>query len=702
MPKLNENFFFAKRKVWSERKNSLYRPLSFCVKMLTNQTQMKDRYVRCRGLQFVIGTAALLAAIHGQALTTNSWSSSTSSLWSVATNWSAVQLPDTSFDYILITNFGSKTITMDASTAALNRSVRNLIVTAPAGSTNTLLIADVAGPAFTTSRPLTIGSGGVLQVTNSSLSADDAFDVTAGAVILDSGLIDTTPNFFDVRIGRASGGTGTMTVNGGVLQTYGLKVGVLGNSRGQFTLNGGTVLAASVVSLGESLNSTGTVSIVSGQFIATNDITKVGNVSGGLWTQTGGSAMLAFLSIGDNAPGTLNLSQGDLTVTPNSPTDITRVGNFGEAKLNIGGGSVWLRGEFHVADNPGVQGSVSITGGQLSSTNALVAIGRYGIGELTITNATAFFTNTSVGRHDGAIGTLTVKSGGSALLVDDLSIGRFANAIGHTIVSGGLLSLTNDRIWVGREGVGDLTVNSGTVRARSLFVGMSPDGTNAPQGTVNLPGGTILISSNVVIGTALVSTGQVNVSGGTLIVTNAVAGGSVTVDSGTFDLLQGMVIADQLRLTNSSGQFNFSGGVLELRNLTASNGAPFVMGDGVNAATLQLDGGTYVFSDGLVISSNATVTGCGTIIGTISNNGTLNTNCGPALPIISAITKSGNTATVFFPTVSGPTYSLEYKNTLVDPTWTPILPGFPGTGAPANLQDTNAIGSARFYRLHVQ
>ena len=39
-----------------------------------------------------------------------------------------------------------------------------------------------------------------------------------------------------------------------------------------------------------------------------------------------------------------------------------------------------------------------------------------------------------------------------------------------------------------------------------------------------------------------------------------------------------------------------------------------------------MPGGTYVFADGLVISSNAKLTGCGTIIGTIVNNGTIATN----------------------------------------------------------------------------
>jgi hypothetical protein len=297
---------------------------------------------------------------------------------------------------------------------------------------------------------------------------------------------------------------------------------------------------------------------------------------------------------------------------------------------------------------------------------------------------------------------LNVQNGGSVLCLDDLSIGRFVDAVGHTIVSGGLLSLPNDTLWAGREGIGELTVNAGTVRARNLFVGRSEDGTNAPQGTVTLLGGITLISSNLTVGTTLLSTGQVTVAGGTLMVTNAARSAFVSVASGTFTLQEGEVAADQLLLTDTNGQFNFTGGTLQLRSLTASNGAAFVVGDGLHPATLELQGGIYSFADGLVIASNATVTGCGTIVGTISNSGTLSTNCGPAGPVISSITKTGNVATVSFASVSGTNYLVEFKDVLSDLVWIPILPALPGDGTLLSVVDTNAVTPTRFYRLHLQ
>ncbi len=654
--------------------------------------------------QIVLFSSLLVLSSSGFATTTNIWTNSVSGLWSASANWSSNLPPSTSFDVIQIANTGTKTVTIDAATPVANLSVRSIQISAPNGFTNTLLVKDVSVVSpLTTSKPLLISSGGLLIVTNSSLSAGDTFDMLGGNARLESGLIDSTLNSINIRVGRASGVTATFTQNGGTVNTYGLSVGSLANSQGIYTLNAGTLLSSSLTTLGDAINSTGIVSIVSGQFIATNDLTKIGNFGVGQLNQSGGTSSFSFLSLGDNfgGLGTLNISGGQLTVTPGSATDFTRIGNYGIAQFNISGGIVWLRGGFHIADNAPATGNVLMTGGQLFSTNDLVAIGRYGTGSFTITNATAYFTNASVGRHTAAIGTLNVQPNASVFCVDDLSIGRFTNAIGHVVVSGGLLSLTNDNIWVGREGIGDLTVSGGTVRARSMFVGRSEDGTNTPSGSVNLNGGTTSISSNLIIGTSLLSTGQVSVAGGNLSITNLAGNARLTLAQGTFTLGSGQLTADTIFMTNSGGQFIFNGGTLQAKTMSISNGVPFTVGNGVSPATLQLQGGSYSFANGLVVSSNATVTGCGTIIGSISGPGTVSTNCGPSITITSA-TKSGSTTTVFFTTISSSNHVLEYKTNLTLTNWTAILPGVIGNGGVTNKQDTTATNATRFYRIHLQ
>jgi hypothetical protein len=201
----------------------------------------------------------------------------------------------------------------------------------------------------------------------------------------------------------------------------------------------------------------------------------------------------------------------------------------------------------------------------------------------------------------------------------------------------------------------------------------------------------------------MLSTGQVNFVGGILAVTNASGNGAVNIVNGTAVLNGGTLATDQLLLTNAGGNFSFASGTLRAKNITVANGVPFVLGDGIQPASLQLQGGAYSFADGLVISSNATVSGCGAIIGTISNNGTLNTNCNTApVILIESISRQGSIVTVNFSTLSGASHTLEFKNSLKDTVWNAILPAVVGNGSVTNAVDSTATNATRMYRIHVQ
>jgi hypothetical protein len=204
------------------------------------------------------------------------------------------------------------------------------------------------------------------------------------------------------------------------------------------------------------------------------------------------------------------------------------------------------------------------------------------------------------------------------------------------------------------------------------------------------------------VGSASFSTGQVVVTGGTIAVTNSAASGVFSVPSGGVIMSGGGLISDQLWITNSAGQFTLNGGTVSTKGTTVANGAPFVVGDGTAAATLHFDGGVHQFANGLVISSNATLSGCGTIIGSIINHGTIATNCGPAAVDVTFRGRIGMTNFVSFPSQVGATYILEYKDSLVSTSWTDILPGTNGTGNVIMLGDTTASGPARYYRVRTQ
>lgn len=680
----------------------------------------------CFGLRASVVTlvsALMMPGLHSQAQ--NSWITSASGFWREAANWSLAMAPSdrSNENPTQITNSLTKTVTIDTPTSSANLSVRGLTISAPAGSTNTLALVNVSlATPLTTSNPFRVGSRGVLAITNSAVSASDSFDVLDSAVILDSGsltcalncdlqsgamtvnsgILNATSGTTGIRMGRFAGAIASLAINGGTVNTLRVTLGSVSGSQCSLTLAGGNLICTDSLSLAQLPATTGSATMTGGNLFVTNGTAKIADRAAATFDQGGGHSAFADLSIGDLGVGTFNLHGGQLTVTPRTTNDLTIVGNLESGDFNQSGGTALIGGELHVADFGGVLGNVNITGGQFFATNDLVAIGRKGVGTMTVSNALVVLTNTSVGRHLESSGTLTLEDNASVRLIADLSIGRLAGSSGGLFVNGGLLSVTNDDLWVGRGGVGEMTVAAGTVQVKSLHVGHSDDGTNAPSGTLTLAGGLTQITSNLVVGTSQISTGQVVMAGGDLLIANSSSSARLDLGPGSFTLAAGTLTADNILLHTTAGQFTFNGGTIRAKSMTVANGTPFVVGDGVNPATLELQGGTFSFANGLVIAANATVSGCGTIVGSISNSGTLSTNCSPAAPMITALSRSGNTATIWFSTLNGANHVLEFKQSPSDATWLPILPGVIGDGSVKSREDPTATNANRFYRIHAQ
>jgi hypothetical protein len=62
---------------------------------------------------------------------------------------------------------------------------------------------------------------------------------------------------------------------------------------------------------------------------------------------------------------------------------------------------------------------------------------------------------------------------------------------------------------------------------------------------------------------------------------------------------------------------------------------------------------------------------------------------------------ASNTFRLFTPTITGRSYTLEFKNNLTDADWQ-VLTTINGTDGDSVLMDTNAIGTNKFYRIRVQ
>jgi hypothetical protein len=97
-------------------------------------------------------------------------------------------------------------------------------------------------------------------------------------------------------------------------------------------------------------------------------------------------------------------------------------------------------------------------------------------------------------------------------------------------------------------------------------------------------------------------------------------------------------------LTNGANSvFTFSAGTLASGGTFVTNNQVFVVGDGTDAATFHLNGGVHSFANNLEITSNAFLTGCGTIEGnvTIDPGGTMLANCGGTLTFTGSVTNNG-------------------------------------------------------------
>lgn len=375
--------------------------------------------------------------------------------------------------------------------------------------------------------------------------------------------------------------------------------------------------------------------------------------------------------------------------------------------IRMNGGELLVLGELSIGNSVNCTGIVHLTSGMLhvpvGNTN-VARVGDDGVGITTISNASVMLNNLSVGRHTNSSGTLVLRNNALLNALDDVSIGRFGGATGTLFMAGGELRCTNQTLWIGREGHGSLILSNGWLRADNLHVASLA--TNSASGHALLAGGIVSLASNLLVGATGYRSGSVELAGGTLTATNAGSSALLGIANGTLTMNGGNLVVDHLAVTNTAGRLTFNSGTLYSAASTVSNGVPFVVGDGIKPAVFILGPGLHVFSSGLVLSANATLTGCtNNIIGTVINNGGTITegNCGPIpqAPTLGNITFTTTNVSVSFESVVGLIYVLEYKDLLDAPVWTRMTSAN-GTGGLLTLQDSSPHPNARFYRVRVE
>jgi T5SS/PEP-CTERM-associated repeat protein len=299
----------------------------------------------------------------------------------------------------------------------------------------------------------------------------------------------------------------------------------------------------------------------------------VTNISGAFYVGQTGTSNLLFLRNG----GRITSGSGN-------------IGHNATAWFNaawvIGTGSVWSNNSMYVGVD-GAYNRLTITnGGRVVSGSSLSAVGYAARGtnnEVVVTDPGSLWSlgTTLYCGYNGSGGRLTVTNGG-AVSASALSVGSQSTASNNAVVlTGPGSSLTTTfSATVGDKGPGNQLElwDDAELASSGLLIGQ---GTGAISNVVSIVGGSYRMNPS--------SSSPLEVRRGQLVLSN----GTISV------------VGPSLLMTNAGGTFQFLAGTCTLSRATVSNGLPFVVGDGIHNATLQLQAGAYNFANGLEVASNA-------------------------------------------------------------------------------------------------
>lgn len=446
-------------------------------------------------LLLAVSIAALVASTH---LAGQSWSGTTSSSFSTATNWSGGTLPaNDGTAVVTLGSASSYTVSLDSSWSVYSLSFES-------AATSGYNFSGSGSPT------LTVGAGGISDSTGRSLNSNGGFTIAlpqdisyyvsggtdfanwtfsgtggitktgAGKLTMSSGLVNNL------------GWSGTLTVNAGTLAfNNDNKLGAVPSSAtaGMINLNGGTFNPTSTLTI----NANRGIAVTSGSTITISSLATVTyggvmtgssalSLTGGTLTLSGANTYSGTLTLGSG--GTLKLSSAttlqNATIAATSGTL-----SFGVTATTIGGLSgsraITLSSSgTGVALSVGANNSSTTYSGILSSTGRLVKVGT---GALTLTGASTYsggttidagtlFASNSTGSATGT-GTVTVNTGATLGGTGTIS-GLTTIASGGTLAPGsspGTLTFT-----------GGLTLNDGA--ALNFELGTTSDLIRVSAGTL--------------------------------------------------------------------------------------------------------------------------------------------------------------------------------------------------------------------------
>lgn len=357
----------------------------------------------------------------------------------------------------------------------------------------------------------------------------------------------------------------------------------------------------------------------------------------------GGVTNLSAINLGTGsaaARGALEMKAGEL-----SSTNLTVGGNGGAGTLNMSGGQLTVMGvagAFSVAPAAGSTGTVTMTGGTVTTANELwIGPTAGGHAFFYLNGGTVVCKNWGVVGRGSTDAWLYLNGGAwSNTVANNFTIGSSGSGVMN--MGGGILYSTNG-IYVGENGPGSLLMTNGTVAAIWLQVGRQ----NAGTGLLSVANGSLWLNT-LSAGTAPAT---LRFSGGTLgalngnatwsapmTLTNDVGSGTITLYTGDQNGVprvntNSAVLSGNGALVVASGPLQSSPGTLVLSANNTFTGGAALQGNntlqlgaggaaGWLASPLTYNGGTLAFNRSDTVTNSLSISGMGGSI-VQSGSGTL-------------------------------------------------------------------------------
>jgi T5SS/PEP-CTERM-associated repeat protein len=478
-----------------------------------------------------------------------------------------------------------------------------------AGSNWTMAVGsgDTLNVGYAGKAELNLLDGGIISGVNTAYVARDASS-TAKVTVDGTGSAWQTGGEMNVGYG----GTGTLEVKRGGTVSSGFNIGGLAGSTGTVTVTDPGSQITGGGTIGDA--GTGTLSISLDGDVVSQSVT-IGNQTGSNGTATidgpGCTWQATGLVIGNAGTGTLTVKNGadvnNNSFTNSSGTIGGVAGSVGTVTVE-GAGSTWSN-NFDLSVGEGGEGTLRIKdAGAVSANFGSLGDGAGSVGHVVIeTNSTWTIANTLL---VGSQGEGTVMITGAGKLFTNGSNPNFGSSIGGAPGGVGTVSV---------DGAGSEWISP----AAGLYVGVS-----GGTGTLNITNGADVSNGEAILGRGfeLGAHGTVNVNGAGSSWTNSgrldvglVGTGVVNVSSG------GAISSASARI---GGQATGVGTVSIGAGSTWNNAGTIEVGINGNGTLEILSGGTVTAPGGTTIDVNGAsgtgsgrLTGAGTLVSNVTNNG---------------------------------------------------------------------------------